>query len=742
MANFLPFKLSKSGKENNYTFKGITGTEDLHTDADGKHLIFRTVNGRVTPIRVGAEDFSEWLVNQGVNINPADQKTLREIDRELEIMERAADYGGPKLQKQYEDYFKQRRETYSQLALQYYQQAIQAQSQRTGATPEAIIQTKEQMIRDNPAMGRRESMERRGWKNAFFSWVQNSDYNNKLTPADDQWYYNRIYGCMMAELAKLAEKKVPLASLDIGNLYSDEFIKLAIQNNYDVFFGGQGTDSKKAALAVRRMQKDYADDAHDTRNAITNFASYWYDKMTRDFAREDESMLGTSSVTDALRNVPENVVPETLPTVVNKDEANALMGMYNSAQGSKLNASHRVLLHGMGRLVESIPLKERVMMAVELSKASTGLNAVHKEGYKRIYTDALSLGMIPNRDDLVREALDVVARISAGSTAQKIAALKKVALIMGQIDGLAVLNSNPGIQETQFTRKWHDSAINAGRIKSEGPGLIDILLDDDRRDSHIYSNKDLRIVHADGVKKPPEKNTPQEPPTPQATVPEAAASSEQLSPSPATETTEIPLISDDEITPKYQFKASEMILPNGYRARFGARGSDYLEVSVYSSENENLRFDARVPPPPMELSKMTNESRASYIDNTGRQLEEQINRYLKSLRKAPDEVDTSPETGTFRLPLFDFKDNLTSEDRDFLGEVITYVDEGNLEVKKLLEGAYRVTNPANNKSFDILMSKAKKRLVGMFRDIDGKVIPFTEPNIQDFAASLEYRTSV
>jgi hypothetical protein len=721
MANFLPFKLLQKKEMDDFSFKGIMGSEDLHTDEQGRHLIFRTIRGKVIPMRVGAEDFAEWLVTQGVSVNPADQKTLRELDKELEIMERAAEYGGPALQKQYEDYFKERRQQYAQLALQYYQQALQNQAKKVGVTPEQAVQIKQQHIPTDTTPIRRESSERRGWGEALQSWVESQDRRGKLTPATDQWYYNRLYGVILHDLSLLAEKKVPLSAINLENILEDKFLKQALQHNYDMFFSNQGADHRKTVAAINTMRKNYKGNIKGDRKKIEEFIGYWYNKMLQDFSREEQGELTTSPVTEAIKELPENSIPKELPERINREEVVSLMGLYSSASGSKLNAAHRVMLHSLGRILESIPLSERVRAAVELSNGKTGINAVHREGYKRAYLEASSLGLVSDRDELVRNALDAISQASSGTTTQKISAIKKLALIMGTIDGLAVLGSNPGIQEAQFTKKWHDTAINAGRTRSEGPGLIDILMDDDKRKAHIYTNSDLKILHGPAFTAPAPEKT-------EVSEPEKTAEKKE---------SEKPLKKPPKKQTDYTFSGSKIIFNNGYTGEFTPTNQGYLEVSLKSPDGLTS-IGARVSSPPMKLSEMTEEDGESYIDSVVTQLKSLIPR---KDRVVEEESVETPESGTFRIPLFDFSENLTNEDRDFLSEVIQHVDEGGLEVKKLMEGAYRVRNPANNKTFDILMNKAKKKLVGLAIDEDGKKVPFTELSIQDFTSAIDYRSS-
>jgi hypothetical protein len=711
MASFLPFKFNKKQDAFEDVIKAFTAGSDLHTDEQGRHLIFRTINGRVRPIRVGAEDFAEWLSGQGVNVNPSDQKTLRELDKELEIMERAAEYGGPALQKQYENYFNERRQQYAQMAMGYYTQALQNQAQRLGMTTENLLAAKQQRQstfgeEDIPRL-RRQDMPVRGWDTTFRAWVEHQDAINKLTPAHDQWYYNRLYAAALSHLSSLAEKGVTLTELNWDDVFTPKFFKEALQNYYGDFFGNQNADPKKVIAAVETMMRHHKDNVLNKRQPMQNFMNYWYGKMQEDFTKAKSELMQSSPVTEAIKEIPEESIPPELPNQMTTHEGAALMGMYRRAEGSKLNAAHRVMIHGLSRLVDSVPLQERVGVAVDLSNARTGVNAVHKEGYKRAFTEYTALGLIPDREDLVQEAISIAIKAAAGSTKQKIAAIKRISMIMGTIDGVAVLSSNPGIQEAQYTRKWHDTAINAGRVRAEGPGLIDIIMDDEKRKVNTYTNQDLKIIHsAMGQVEEPREEKP-----------------ESFKPV------------------GYTFSGSKMILDSGHVVEFTPTNQDYMSINV-SAPDKSYAFETRVSKPPVPLSQMTEEDRASYLESIKTQVDGEIERYKNALPKPEEEsMYEIPESGTFRIPLFDFGSNLTTEDRDLLGDIIQHVEEGGLEVTKLMDGAFRVLNPANQRYFDILFNKGRKKLVGMSVDEEGNKVPFTEPSIQDFTSSLGYRSS-
>jgi hypothetical protein len=725
MANLVPFRFSfKKRDEIPTAIKALTTGDDLQIDEQGRHLIFRNIGGRVTPIRVSAEDFAEWLKDQNVSINPADQKTLREIDRELEIMERAAEYGGPALQKQYEDYFKQRRALYTQMSSGYYQQALQNQAVANKMTVEQLQQSKQAVAAEAQGVSpiRRSQMNLRGWDSSFHMWIENQEGLRGLTPADDAWYYNRVYGVILSALIHPAKQGIPLSQINKDAIFSDEFILEAMRLNYNNFFGSTGVDPKKIVAAVEFMKKNFREDIRGNKSTMGNFIDYWYKRMEEDFSSEQDVSMESSPVTDAVTDVTEGFISPDLPKNFTQGESRALMGLYNKARGSKLHSAHRVLLHGMGRLVESIPLSERVPLAAELAHPKRGLHSLHREGYNRAYQDSTTLGLSYDREALLKESLLLMETASAGSTQRKLEALKRMSMIMGMMDGADVIEKNSGIQESQFSRRWHNSAVNAHRVKAEGPGILDVLLDDEARSAHTYTNQDLKLIHA-----PTEAE--------QAGMPEAQKIEKPKGP--------------QDIGDGYSFSANKLMTPTGYTVEFSPTTQGHADITVSSKDGRS--FEARVYMPPIGISKMTEEDRLKYLDSLKGQIGFMVTEFEKTNppkttdKEKEDMAGFSPEEldfsdATFRVPVFDFKEKLTHEDREFVGEMGRLIDEGGLEVDKVMDGIFKIKNPRNKKVFTIMVSKGNKKIVGIETTPDGKNIPHAEPNLEIFMHALDYRS--
>src|SRR5690606_15740168 len=148
-----------------FTFKSVASHDQFYVDDGGKKVIFRTINGRVVPIQTDAEEHAEWLLENGVNIDPADQKTLRALDDELEVLQQAGQMGGPAEQARAEEVIQQRRQQAAELSQRWYQQGVQQQAAKQNVITERLIEDGKKLYEENnDRIVARKDMPDRGWE--------------------------------------------------------------------------------------------------------------------------------------------------------------------------------------------------------------------------------------------------------------------------------------------------------------------------------------------------------------------------------------------------------------------------------------------------------------------------------------------------------------------------------------------------------------------------------------------------
>lgn len=250
------------------------------------------------------------------------------------------------------------------------------------------------------------------------------------------------------------------------------------------------------------------------------------------------------------------------------------------------------------------------------------------------------------------------------------------------------------------------------------------MTDDQKRDANIYRNEDLKIMHTPSTKE--------------------SAETEESSVSTSEKKT------SSDLGDGYKFSGNKLYTPDGFSAEFEQTKQGYANVVITTPDKKDS-FEARVYTPPIGLNQMSEEDKVSYLDSMKTQIGEMIEQYKRfnpSGFSEDEEVDEEVhpsfiemESGSFRIPLFNFDANLTKEDRDFVGDVIELVDEANLSVDQVGPNIFRVTNPDNDKSYDLLLNSKTKRLVGAARDDSGNIVPFPEPGLEDLSSHLELKSS-
>ena len=482
-----------------FSIKSVAHHDQFYVDDEGKHVIFRTIRGKVVPIKTTAEEYAEWLIKQGVNVDPADQKQLRALEEELEILERAGEAGGPELQQQYEKAFSQQKQQYSQMVQQMYQQAIEAQSQKTGVAPERIQESRKKQFEEaKDRTVKRKEMADRGWDSFIESYVGEMINAAGFQEKSGQWYVMQAYDLMLRKAREAAQQGVDPTTFDLDKAVSDElsgYSGLTRHGDHYAQYKASDEDYSVEANMFRAVQwlKDNLAVENESSDFMRGAFDEIYSRMYEDFnpeAREEFERLP-----DAI-NVPRDVIPKELPPTYGAREAASLMGVYRSAKGSKLGAAHTVAMHSIARLYDSIPSDERVAAIAELSDASRGVHAIHQSKYRGVYHDKEQFGIEVNVERELEEILRAATRASDGTTRDRVQAIKEIAGKLGLIHGahtLAAMGDNPSL--VKYRNRWQDASLNAGKRKGDGPNIIDTLIDDDRLSAAMLTNATLKVPH-------------------------------------------------------------------------------------------------------------------------------------------------------------------------------------------------------------------------------------------------------
>ena len=207
----------------NFSLKAINPVDDVYVDEEGRHIMFRTINGQVTPIRTDSNGYASWLQKQGIDIDPADQTTLDQLDRQLEVFDRAREAGGPELQQQYQQAFEQQLREREKLVQQYYQQALENQAAAQNTTAEKLHKQKKQKYQEHKEKEvSRTDLPDRGWGSYLKKYAQQIIEHYDTEPNDANFYNIYAFDALLMKGLDLAEQGVPPSEINIMNLINSE----------------------------------------------------------------------------------------------------------------------------------------------------------------------------------------------------------------------------------------------------------------------------------------------------------------------------------------------------------------------------------------------------------------------------------------------------------------------------------------------------------------------------------------
>jgi len=680
------------------TFKAVRPSDEFYLDDSGKHIIFRNMNGKTVPIQVTAEEYAEWLEQQGVTIDPADQTQLHEIDKELEFLERAAEFG-PGLQKQYEDYFKQRREQYAAVAQQYYQQALQLQGQKRGVTPEKLHEDRKQAYKDTKKDSvRREELPDRGWHSYAERYIDRVMEVDGVTKDNKRgaWDTMKVFQMVLMQGADLAKSGISPTEITLDQMlksHSDDAVSTYFQDVMGKHSNGpQDMSTLSGAFNGLKTLKQIMSTNSQSAAPMREAFDYIYRRAYDDFNKEEISSFGQYEVPSFSDKITRESIPTELPAAFNQNEAQALFGFFGNSK-QKVTAANRVTLHSLARLYDLVPEKDRAVVASELSDGSKGLHAIHQTEFLGVYQRKMSLGLSISVEDEIEGILRLAAKAAkAGTTEELSGAMKEIAGKLGRIDGIHAFTmmGEEAPSHRNFSRQWKDASINAGRRKGEGPDLIAQLIDDESRKSAVFNNRTLKLLH-----KPETRETKnlEVPPAIQKTAPK-----------------EKPQMETHGFTKqKVGEKAYEFVSSEGYRVLPGKdswkvlnpQGSEVGEV--YISPGAKAQES---------ISKALYEARQLITENTS------------------DGVEEKPKAKEFP-----FKEPISEEDEGNLILLTDRLREAGLQIKPKVPGLVFEVSNSQGVSGSILRAKTNGKV---FMSFGGKSEPLEpEAFMQRFSPVVE-----
>lgn len=675
----------------NTTLKAVTPNDDMYVDPEGKHIIFRTVHGKTIPIKTDAEGYADWLQKQGVNIDPADQTTLNQLEKQLEVLEEAQRVGGPELQKQYEDAFAKQREQYGQIVQNYYQQALQHQAEQQQTTPEKVQESKKQRYEQHKEeVKSRGSMSDRGWGSYIQAFTDRLAKNGGYTPNEKGWYTIKALDVLLMRGLELAKQGEDPSNIDVSKLLADELQNsTGLKKYFDERYAPYKDEAEDPYSIISNLYPGVAnlkknfDDNPEVADFVRSTFDSMYRKMYDDFHKKEIEQFEPFKPSEVMGEEGLAPIPSELPEKIGGKETQALFNVFKNTKGSRLGATHRVALHVLGRLFSDIDEKDRINAAVSLSDANSGLNAAHKSSYSDIYRKYKQFGIDVNVDDAVEEMLRDAIRASNGTTTDKINAMKKIASRLGEIDGLAnVKVADKGYNSHRA--QWNNVAINAGRAKGEGPDLNAQILDPDKVQNHIIPNELLKIPHGGPQKK--EGPTTEDLPQPEEE-----------------QTQEVEYNRPNEIHPGFTKQDDTILSDDGYRIRI--EGQKWY---VTSPEGANVGT-VNVKPVAPENFKQNKD----YVFGVVRKL---IDNY--KARNEPETQPVEPDEGQVRVPVFNFGQELSENETNFLNDLTETLEPNGIEVSSVIPGKVFRLNKGD-KSIDLLYNPKKGQLMTSYHDANG-----------------------
>lgn len=490
--------------ESHDILKAYYKDEDIYLDEDGKHIIFRFVRGRVVPIHVDSSDYVDWLKDQGIPIDNSSQENMNRAEEILDTLDKIREMSGPDAAAAYEKQIVEQYKQYFEQANSLgYEQVMDQRAQAQGTTRQELQKKYKQMYQDNKDNLVVASKDRVGEWGHFIA-----DYTDKmLKNYPDQevgsasWAVTSAFDLALMLGLEQAKKGTPPSQVDLLALLQQEFKTRDASSKYFKSRYAPEDMSKynKAVISlvdgIESLLQNVERDT-DFGKAADSAFERMYVKMFNDFDKPNQRNIAPMA-SSAIPEISDGV-PDDLPERFTNQEASRLFSMYSSATGNKLTYAHKVMIHTLARLWDSIPPERQMEVFSALNDPDKGIHKIHKIYFVRAYQDS-SVGLVDTSPDkAVEEALrSGLSSASSSNIQETIRSIKEIAARMAQLDGQYAYKNNKGGSARDIGMFWNDSPTLAGRAKSkgEGPNLMQFFSDADAHSAAIIPNSALKVMH-------------------------------------------------------------------------------------------------------------------------------------------------------------------------------------------------------------------------------------------------------
>jgi len=698
----------------NFTFKAVSAGDQMYVDDEGKHIIFRNIHGKVVPIHTDAEGYAEWLQKQGVPLDPADQKTLRSLEKELDVLSRAAEVGGPALQKQYEKAFEKQRQQYTGMVQQYYQQALQKQAQEQKTTPEKIHKQGKALYEQHKGeVQKRGALPDKGWGSYIESYVNQLIKSAGAKPDEMLWYTLKAFDLALVKAMEMAKEGVTPAQINLDDLVREELESgSGMREHYESRYKPYASEAKNEYSILANLYpglenlEDNLKSNSPGASALRDHFNQIYRRMYDDFNPEEKAKF-TRIEPNVFEGSPETL-PRELPEHFTPAEAGALMNVFDNFRGAKLNATHRVFLHAAARIFDGISDGDKVGATVELTDPKTGLHALHRLEYRLAYERYYHYNQDVDMAREVEEVLRTATRAAeSGSTREKIQALKEIAQRLGRIDGTILLRkSDKKPSMDSYMKKWANASLNAGLAKGDGPDLINTLTDEEARNAATYTNQALRIPHQ-GAPAQPTKKADEFDELPQIEEEEEVSPEERAS----------------SIYPGFHVSSGKIISDDGFVIT--PEGNRWRIKSPTGANAGSIQLQ------PQEGDEAAREQYKNYVFGVAKQL---IDNYKKREPQIPENVQQALDEEAV-IPAFQFNAPLSPNEQQAVTDLTKTIAQHGIEVSTKMPGkVFRLSR--GDSSVDFLYNPKKKALMVGHRDARGNLTFDTDVSPESVLSKL------